>query len=91
MRDPAEAAHLDPAAREALRLPSAQRLARIDRDLWIGYGRALEIGTRLEQILANLLRNAVRHTPPGGIVVMRARPAPPACEGRRRPNRPGIR
>jgi signal transduction histidine kinase len=28
---------------------------------------------RLEQILANLLRNAVRHTPPGGIVAVVAR------------------
>jgi signal transduction histidine kinase len=27
---------------------------------------------RLEQVLANLLRNAVRHTPPGGIVVVSA-------------------
>lgn len=29
--------------------------------------------TRLEQILHNLLRNAARHTPPGGIVVVEAR------------------
>ncbi len=28
---------------------------------------------RLEQVLANLLRNAIRHTPPGGIIVVRAR------------------
>jgi signal transduction histidine kinase len=27
---------------------------------------------RLEQILTNLLRNALRHTPPGGIIVVRA-------------------
>jgi signal transduction histidine kinase len=29
--------------------------------------------TRLEQILANLLRNGIRHTPPGGIVAVVAR------------------
>jgi signal transduction histidine kinase len=30
---------------------------------------------RLEQILVNLLRNAIRHTPPGGIVAVSARPS----------------
>ncbi len=34
--------------------------------------RAEVDGTRLAQILANLLRNAVRHTPPGGIVAAAA-------------------
>jgi signal transduction histidine kinase len=35
-------------------------------------------GARLEQILANLLRNAIRHTPPGGIVIAAARAVPGA-------------
>jgi signal transduction histidine kinase len=33
---------------------------------------ALVDPTRLEQVLTNLLRNGIRHTPPGGIVVVRA-------------------
>lgn len=31
--------------------------------------------TRLEQVLRNLLQNALRHTPPGGIIVLDAEPA----------------
>jgi signal transduction histidine kinase len=32
--------------------------------------RALVDPARLEQVLSNLLRNAIRHTPPGGIVAV---------------------
>lgn len=46
-----DAPHLAPSAREALLLPDERRIARIDRDLWVGYGRAVEIGERLERIL----------------------------------------
>ena len=45
------AAHLDDAVRPDLLLPDAQRIARIDRDRWIGYGRAREILAELERIL----------------------------------------
>jgi len=40
--------------------------------------------TRLEQCLLNLVRNAMRHTPPGGIIILSARAAGPAlvCEVR---------
>ena len=34
--------------------------------------------TRLEQVLQNLVHNAVRHTPPGGIVALTAQSAPDA-------------
>jgi len=45
------AAHLDEAVRPDLLLSSEQRIARIDRDRWIGYGRALEILGELERVL----------------------------------------
>ena len=46
-----DAPHLDVAARRLLALDDAQRIARIDRDLWIGYGRAQEAHHRLDRIL----------------------------------------
>ncbi len=46
-----EAPHLDPAARRLLALDDAQRIACIDRDLWIGYGRAQDAHQRLDRIL----------------------------------------
>lgn len=51
MRDPKQATHLDEAARDALLLDDEARIARIDRDLWIGYGRAREAHARLGRIL----------------------------------------
>jgi len=47
----ATAEHLDASVREVLRWEDARRIAHIDRDLWIGYGRAREAHARLEQIL----------------------------------------
>lgn len=46
-----DATHLDAAARRLLALDDAQRIACIDRDLWIGYGRAQEAHQRLDRIL----------------------------------------
>lgn len=51
MRDVAEAGHLDESVRKVLRWDDARRIGHIDRDLWIGYGRAREAHARLEQIL----------------------------------------
>jgi len=47
----ATAEHLDASVRQILRWDDARRIAHIDRDLWIGYGRAREAHARLEQIL----------------------------------------
>jgi hypothetical protein len=44
-------AHLSEAARAALAHSDAQRITLIDRDLWIGYGRARDAHARLERIL----------------------------------------
>jgi hypothetical protein len=43
--------HLSDAARRALAFDDAHRIALIDRDLWIGYGRARDAHARLERIL----------------------------------------
>jgi hypothetical protein len=46
-----DAAHLDEAVRPDLRLSGEQRIARIDRDRWIGYGCAREILSELDRVL----------------------------------------
>ena len=46
-----DAAHLDEAARRALDFDDRHRMALIDRDIWIGYGRAHDAHARLERIL----------------------------------------
>ncbi len=43
--------HLDDATCRLLQLPDAQRIAWIDRDVWIGYGRARDAHDRLQRIL----------------------------------------
>ena len=47
----ATAGHLDESVRQVLQWDAARRIGHIDRDLWIGYGRAREAHARLEQIL----------------------------------------
>jgi signal transduction histidine kinase len=53
--------------------PLAWRSGRIELVAEIAAGLPLAQADegRLEQVLANLLRNAIRHTPPGGIIVAR--------------------
>jgi signal transduction histidine kinase len=54
--------------------PLAWRSGRVQvvADIPPGLPKASADEGRLEQVLANLIRNAIRHTPPGGIVVLRA-------------------
>ena len=56
MRDPAAATHLDEATRDLLNLSDEQRIACIDRDLWIGNGRAKEAHSRLDRVLCSQRR-----------------------------------
>ncbi len=51
MGDPKSATHLNEAAGRLLLLSDVQRIACIDRDLWIGYGRAQQAHQRLDRIL----------------------------------------
>jgi hypothetical protein len=46
-----DAAHLDEAVRSDLLLSDERRIARIDRDRWIGYGRAKTVIEEMERIL----------------------------------------
>lgn len=65
MADAASATHLDEAVRGLLLLDDGARIARIDRDLWIGYGRARDALARLER----LLRSERRQRPDNLLVV----------------------
>jgi hypothetical protein len=47
----ADTGHLDETVRPSLRLPDERRIAMIDRDRWIGYGRAQDAISELERIL----------------------------------------
>jgi hypothetical protein len=60
-----DAAHLDEAVRPDLMLSGEQRIARIDRDRWIGYSRAREILAELERVL----RSERRERPDNLLVV----------------------
>jgi two-component system, NtrC family, sensor histidine kinase KinB len=62
-------------ALESQRAHAAEkRLALVD-EVAPGAGDVLADPDRVQLVLANLVGNAVRHTPPGGRVVLRARPA----------------
>ena len=65
MEGGAAAAHLDEAVRPDLMLSGEQRIARIDRDRWIGYSRAREILAELERVL----RSERRERPDNLLVV----------------------
>lgn len=67
MSDSKKTSHLDAAARDALELDDEQRIARIDRDLWIGYGRAREAHARLGRILLS-----ERRTRPDNLLIVSA-------------------
>jgi signal transduction histidine kinase len=58
--------------------PLAWRSGRVEliADIPSGLLHASADEGRLEQVLANLLRNAIRHTPPGGIVALQAEAVP---------------
>jgi len=60
-----EATHLDEAVRGDLRLPDDLRIARIDRDRWIGYGRAHDAFDGL----ARILRSERRQRPDNVLVI----------------------
>ena len=60
-----EAAHLDDAVRGDLRLPDDLRIARLDRDRWIGYGRAHDAFDGL----ARILRSERRQRPDNLLVI----------------------
>jgi hypothetical protein len=60
-----DAVHLDEAVRPDLLLPDEHRIARIDRDRWIGYGRAREA---IEE-LARILRSERRQRPDNLLIV----------------------
>jgi signal transduction histidine kinase len=53
-------------------------------------GRAWADGARLHQVLANLLDNAARHSPPGGTVRVRARTSPAGLHLEVADDGPGI-
>lgn len=65
MTDADSAMHLNAAARGLLRLDDAQRIACIDRDLWIGYGRAQQA----HQGLARILQSERRMRPDNLLIV----------------------
>jgi nitrogen-specific signal transduction histidine kinase len=58
---------------QACRPLAEQCGVRIDDDVDLGMAPVLMVRTRLSQVFANLLENAIQHSPPGGAVSLRGR------------------
>jgi signal transduction histidine kinase len=88
---PVDLASLVQAMVEAL-APLAWQSARVEllAELPAGLPWAQADGERLKQVLANLLRNAVRYTPPGGIVIVAGQPERGGVRIEVRDTGPGI-
>ena len=65
MSGESDGAHLDEVVRPDLTLPDPERIARIDRDRWVGYGLAREAFDELDRIL----RSERRQRPDNLLVV----------------------
>jgi len=50
--EPEDLSHLHEAVQRVARLPAAERLAHVRADRWIGYTRATEAQTQLENLLS---------------------------------------
>jgi PAS domain S-box-containing protein len=61
----------------ALQAVALKKHIRIEMDVAPGIGRVVADAARLKQILYNYLSNALKFTPEGGRVAVRARPEPP--------------
>jgi signal transduction histidine kinase len=69
----AEAESLVKTAVEAHRAAASQRQVQLRAEALPGIGSVAADVDRIQLAFANLLQNAIRHSPPGGVVVARAR------------------
>ena len=73
-RKPTAPARLVEAAVDAERAAAKNRKILLDAEVLPGLDEVSADGERLQVVFANLLGNALRHTPEGGTVTVRARP-----------------